>query len=98
MNGARESIFCLLDVGADPNILSPPGADTALSCAITASRDPTAVEMLSLVTRAGFLIVSDLPENIVVILFHIGLKAALVTLSVSQFKIPDDVVDSILLR
>ena len=69
MHGARESISCLLDVGADPNILSPPGATTALSCAITASRDPATVEMLSLVTTAGFLIVSDLPENVVVFYF-----------------------------
>ena len=98
MHGARESIFCLLDVGADPNIISQPGDTTALKCAITASRDPRTIEMLSLVTTAGFFIISDQPENIVVILFHIGLTAALVALSVSQFKISDDVVDSILLR
>ena len=54
MNGARESISCLLDVGADPNIISQPGDTTALQCAITASRDPINIEMLSLVTTAGF--------------------------------------------
>ena len=53
MYGARESISCLLDVGADPNILSQPGDTTALSGAITASRDPTTVEMLSSVTTEG---------------------------------------------
>ena len=55
-NGAFESISCLLEVGADPNLISQPGDTTALSCAVTSSRDLKPVKILSSVTTVGILI------------------------------------------
>merc|ERR1712126_33032 len=53
MYSASESISCLLEVGADPNLISQPGDTTALSCAVTSSRDLKPVKILSSVTTAG---------------------------------------------